>query len=139
MGRVEAGSAVIWARNNEPRSSVATAASAIGESDAVSPSNIPVAILASAMAEHVEPASRSRFAPLLRTTLASLRTGRWWLSLEQRRRCFYDGELRRWLTDAQPAAPTVRADTRLATCSPNWQAASAIQSPMGNTCGRAHE
>ena len=95
----------------EAKPAFALAASAIGESDALSPSNIPVAILASAMAEHVEPASRSRFVPLLRTTLASLRTGRWWLSLAQRR--FYDAELRRWLFDTQPAGPTVSSDTRL--------------------------
>jgi hypothetical protein len=60
----------------------------LAESPALAPSGIPVAILASAMAEHVEPASRRRFAPLSQATLHSLRSGRWGLALDPRR--FYD-------------------------------------------------
>jgi signal transduction histidine kinase len=81
------------------------------DSTALSPSAIPVAVLASAMVEHAEASSRGRFAPLVQATLTNLRAGRWWLALEQRR--FYDAELRRWLAQAQPGAAAVDPDTRL--------------------------
>jgi signal transduction histidine kinase len=86
---------------------------ALAESPALAPSGIPVAILASAMAEHVEPVSRRRFAPLIHATLHSLRSGRWWLALDQRR--FYDAELRRWLALTGLGVAATAPDPRLET------------------------
>jgi signal transduction histidine kinase len=83
----------------------------VADSAALSPSGIPVAVLASATAEHLDPSSRRRMVPLMEATLRGLRAGRWWLALEQRR--FYDGELRRWLALAWREGTAVQPDARL--------------------------
>ncbi len=64
-------------------------------SDGLTPTGLPVALLAAAYVEGVPPAQRARFVPLLDATLDGVRAGRWWFSFEERR--FYDGELRRLL------------------------------------------
>ena len=79
-------------------------------SDARSPSGIPLAIVASSLNEDASPAERQRFTPLLKRTLQSLRQGRWWLDLEQRR--VYDQELRRWLSEIAAKSP-IADDERL--------------------------
>jgi signal transduction histidine kinase len=65
------------------------------QSQAATPSGIPVAIVAGSAVEQVEPRYRSLFAPLLERTLESLRKDTWWLSFEARRS--YKAELTRWL------------------------------------------
>jgi signal transduction histidine kinase len=97
--------------STESMGSFPFASSTIAESTALSPSGIPMAILVCATAEHAAPSSRRRFAPLLQATLISLRAGRWWLALEQRR--FYDGELRRWLAQTLPGEGPIGPDARL--------------------------
>jgi len=79
-------------------------------SDGLTPTGLPVALLAAAYVEGVPPVQRARFVPLLRATLDGLRAGRWWFSFEERH--FYDGELRR-LLELAGAQPT-REDLRLA-------------------------
>jgi signal transduction histidine kinase len=64
----------------------------LAASDARTPSGIPLAVSAAASAQGIPPRARRQFAPLIAATLASLREGRWWLSMSQRRG--YDAELR---------------------------------------------
>jgi signal transduction histidine kinase len=79
-------------------------------SDGVTPTGLPIALLATAYVEGVPPAQRARFVPLLQATVDGLRSGRWWFSFEERR--FYDGELRRLLELAGAKPPS--EDSRLA-------------------------
>ena len=79
------------------------------ESDGLTPSGLPAALVACAYAGRVPPADLDRFTPLLEDTLASVRAGAWWLSAEERR--FHDAELRRLLQHAGATDP-VSADAR---------------------------
>ena len=81
-----------------------------GRSEAMTPTGVPLAILASSYVERYSPHDRARFAPLLQQTLQSLRAGMWWLSDDQRR--FYDAQLRRWLVSAGVTA-TLQDDERI--------------------------
>jgi signal transduction histidine kinase len=63
--------------------------------DSISPSGIPVAMLACYYAEQLSDDRRAAFEGLFRQTLTSLRNGRWWLAGQQR--AFYDEELVRLL------------------------------------------
>jgi hypothetical protein len=71
----------------------------------LSPSGIPVAILAGALVEQSEGPSRRQFGPYLQRTLEELRHGRWWLELQQRR--FYDAQLRTWIAEANGSDTTM--------------------------------
>ncbi|HSB13979.1 MAG TPA: HAMP domain-containing sensor histidine kinase [Bryobacteraceae bacterium] len=79
-------------------------------SEGMTPSGLPVALLAATYAEGLPPDQRSRFVPLLKATLEALRAGRWWFSIEERR--FYDEELRRLIALAGSRPPA--DDARLA-------------------------
>jgi hypothetical protein len=70
------------------------------ESDGLTPTGLPVALLAAETASDAE---------LIRQTLDRLRAGAWWLSYEER--LFHDAELSRALSGRGPA---VEADPRLA-------------------------
>jgi signal transduction histidine kinase len=72
----------------------------LADSDARSPSGIPLAIVASSFMDASAPGVRQQFGPLLEQTLRSLRAGRWWMSLEQRR--VYDDVLREWMRKVSP-------------------------------------
>ncbi|MGE5359377.1 MAG: sensor histidine kinase [Bacteroidales bacterium] len=67
-------------------------------SSALTPTQLPVAFLACAFSGSVAPVDRRRFVPLLEQTLANVRSGRWWLSFDERE--FHDGELRRLMSAA---------------------------------------
>ena len=75
--------------------SSATPPIALASSNARSPSGIPVAIVASSVVDPASARHLGAFTPFFKATLLSLREGRWWLSLEQRRA--YDGMLRELL------------------------------------------
>ena len=77
--------------------------------DAHTPSGIPLAIVVASYAEDMAPPLRRQFAPFVDQTLRSLREGRWWLTMDQRR--VYDAELRRELLLCSGAE--VAADPRL--------------------------
>ncbi len=79
-------------------------------SEARSPGGVPVALLAATSEENVPSDKRSRFLPLLEATLAGLRSGRWWLSYEERDS--FDAELTR-LIGAASGKAALRRDTRL--------------------------
>jgi two-component system sensor histidine kinase SenX3 len=64
----------------------------LASSAARSPSGIPLAIVASSIVDAASEPDVRAFRPFLHATLNSLRDGRWWLSLEQRRA--YDVMLR---------------------------------------------
>lgn len=91
--RVNAGAAAI--------STLADAAWA--GSDGVTPSGLPAAVVACAASETRPAHERAAFTPLLRATLDGVRSGRWWLSADERR--FYDKQLRALLEHARAAAP----------------------------------
>jgi signal transduction histidine kinase len=80
--------------------------------DAVSPSGIPVAMLACSYLSQLPDERRVAFLGLLRETLASLREGRWWLAYQQR--ALYDEELVRLIgTVGSSEGPSVAPDARL--------------------------
>lgn len=70
----------------------------LGNSEAVTPMGLPVALIACAYAEQLPVEARADFIPLIEQTLASLRRGQWWLSYDAR--VFYDRELRAQLESA---------------------------------------
>ncbi len=67
--------------------SVALRISQIGSAgaDALSPSGIPLAIVAAGLTDAMTPKGHEAFVPFLSDTRAKLQAGRWWLSLAQRR------------------------------------------------------
>jgi signal transduction histidine kinase len=67
--------------------------------DARAPNGIPLALIVASFNEAMTEPARTRVAPVLERTLRELRSGRWWLTLDQRRA--YDAELRRWLFEAR--------------------------------------
>ncbi len=82
----------------------------LARSDASSPAGIPLAIVAAGLSEAMTPGGRKAFAPFLSETRTNLQSGRWWLSLDQRRA--YGAELDRWLAEAGVEAGD-RGDVRL--------------------------
>ena len=66
--------------------------------DARAPNGIPLAMIVASQSEVLTTPARRRFASALERTLRELRSGRWWLTLDQRRA--YDAELQRWLREA---------------------------------------
>lgn len=72
----------------------------------LTPTGLPVGLMLCPYAERLS--ERSRFIPLLEQSLASLRSGRWWLSYDERQ--FYDGELRRLLASVNPNQHAVEDD-----------------------------
>ena len=64
-------------------------------SEATTPTGLPVALIACAFVEQRPAPEQARFTPLLEQTIDSLRRGRWWLSYDER--AFYDGQLRQIL------------------------------------------
>jgi signal transduction histidine kinase len=69
-----------------------------GRAEELTPTGLPVALVACAYVEQAPNEKRARFIPLLEQTIEGLRNGRWWLSYDERR--FYDAELRRLLESA---------------------------------------
>ena len=67
----------------------------LANSEATTPTGLPVALIACAFVEQRPAQERARFTPLLEHTIESLRRGRWWLSYDER--SFYDGQLRQIL------------------------------------------
>jgi signal transduction histidine kinase len=63
--------------------------------DGFSPSGTPVALLAAADASQIPQVDAARIRPFVRPVLDQLRSGRWWLSYEQRR--LHDSELQAFL------------------------------------------
>jgi len=87
-----------WAELSEARirdAVPALANPAWSRSEGITPSGLPVALLACAHVEQAAQPERARYRALLEATLESLRAGHWWLSQEERR--FHDGDLRRLL------------------------------------------
>lgn len=72
------------------------------------PGDLPVAIVACGYVEQVPPLERASFLPLLRETLARLRSGFWWMHFDTRK--FQDAELRRLI---QLAGETPGEDSSL--------------------------
>lgn len=89
----ELGLARLRHRKGEPLDQTLLGDPQWARSDAVSPTGLPVAILACAYIEQIPREGRARFTGLFQETLEGLRSGRWWLSYEARR--FHDRELRR--------------------------------------------
>lgn len=83
----------------------------LASSDALSPSGIPIAIVASSLSEDIPLPARQHFSFLLEQALQELRRGRWWLDLPQRH--VYDAELRRWLTEGGSEGTDRGPDERL--------------------------
>ena len=79
-----------------------------GRAEELTPTGLPVALLVCPYIERLPVEERTRFAALLTQTLGNLRTGRWWLSYDERG--FYDKELRRLLesVEAKPRADDAR-------------------------------
>lgn len=77
-------------------------------SDALAPTGLPVALLASAYAGRVADAERARFLPLLQHTLEGVREGTWLLASDVRR--FYDVELRRLMETSGADAARIADD-----------------------------
>lgn len=67
-------------------------------SEGLTPTGLPVALIACVYAEKLPGEKRVRFALLVEQTLKNLRNARWWLSPDERR--FYDRELRNLLESA---------------------------------------
>ena len=81
--------------------------------DSISPSGIPVAMLACSLAAQLPDNRRIEFENLFRETLKNLRSGRWWLAGQQR--AFYEEELVELLRgirtgDGFPAEKDARLD-----------------------------
>jgi two-component system sensor histidine kinase SenX3 len=81
----------------------------LASSPARSPSGIPLAIIASSVVDTASERDVRAFLPFINATLLSVREGRWWLSLEQRRA--YDTMLRELLRSGGVATSE---DSRLA-------------------------
>src|SRR6266404_2258913 len=81
-----------------------------GESgaDALSPSGLPLAVVACAYLETIPAEDRGKYRDAINRALANLRAGRWWLSYDAR--SFYDQEFRSLLTDSSDYSA---ADPRL--------------------------
>ncbi len=86
--------------------------------DARAPNGIPLAMIVASQSEALTTPARQRFASALERTLRELRSGRWWLTLDQRRA--YDAELQRWLREARSDHDAGR-DGRLDALSANAQ------------------
>ncbi|MCI0489851.1 MAG: ATP-binding protein [Blastocatellia bacterium] len=69
-----------------------------GRSQGLTPSGMPVALIACAEVEQLPADERLPFAALLEQAMENLRGGRWWLSYDARR--FYDAQLRSLLESA---------------------------------------
>ncbi len=74
----------------------------IADSEATTPSGLPLPLIACAYFEHVRDQDRKNFAALTERSLENLRRGRWWLNFDER--SFYDSQLRQMLQqlNAQP-------------------------------------
>lgn len=67
----------------------------LGSSESMTPTGLPVALIACAYVERMPVEEQPRFVSLYERTLESLRSGRWWLSFDER--SFYDGQLRQMI------------------------------------------
>jgi len=76
----------------DPTAMNALAGADLAKSESTSPTGLPVALIASAYAERMPVQEQARFVLLYERNLESLRSGRWWLSYDER--SFYDGQLR---------------------------------------------
>ena len=81
-----------------------------GESgaEALSPSGLPLALVASAYLETIPAEDRGKYGSTINRALANLRAARWWLSYDER--SFYDQEFRSLLTNSSDHSA---ADPRL--------------------------
>jgi signal transduction histidine kinase len=82
-----------------------------GSEQAISPSGVPVAMLACSFAAQLPDDQCAALEGLFRETLANLRSGRWWL--DGRQRDFYDRELVALLGDFTGKGLPVEKDTRM--------------------------
>jgi signal transduction histidine kinase len=65
------------------------------ESEAMTPTGLPLALFASAYVERMPASEQAKVASFIKRSLESLRHDRWWLSYDER--SFYDSQLRRML------------------------------------------
>jgi hypothetical protein len=77
---------------------------ALANSEAITPTGLPVALIACAYVERMPRQEQARFSSFVAHTLESLRGGRWWLSYDER--SFYDGQLREMVAGIEAKAPT---------------------------------
>lgn len=70
----------------------ALAGAEFANSESATPTGLPVALIACTYVERLPVQKQARFVLLCERTLDSLRSGRWWLSYDER--SFYQGELR---------------------------------------------
>ena len=77
---------------------VAWASNELATSDSITPTGLPVALIACAYLEPKITEEPTKITPFLQATLEQLRGGRWWLSYDERR--FYDDRLRQILNGA---------------------------------------
>ena len=78
------------------------------EADALSPSGLPLALVACASLETIPAGGRGKYGDTINLALDNLRLGRWWLSYDERG--FYDQEFRNLLTNSSDYSA---ADPRL--------------------------
>lgn len=78
----------------------------------LTPTGLPVALLASAYADRVPDSQRARFLPLVQQTLRRMREGTWLLAFDVRR--FYDSELRRLIATSNADTARIEDDPVLA-------------------------
>ena len=69
-----------------------------GRSEGLTPTGLPVAFMACTYMDRLPSQEQGRGIPVLEQTLNSLRSGRWWLSYDERR--FYEREISRLLESA---------------------------------------
>ncbi|MFN2498717.1 MAG: sensor histidine kinase [Pyrinomonadaceae bacterium] len=67
----------------------------LADSDATTPTGLPLALIACAYVEQLPTQEQTKYALFVQRTIESLRHGRWWLSYDER--SFYDGQLRQML------------------------------------------
>lgn len=111
--RLQTWSAIAAARirsQTEPAAVRQLARQEWAQSGGVTPSGLPAAFIACAASEGLAPVQRAAFAPLITATLEGVRSGRWWLSADERR--FYDRHLR--ALQQQSGAAAAGEDPRLA-------------------------
>jgi signal transduction histidine kinase len=84
---------------------------AMADSEALTPSGVPLALALCAAAEVATPSELRRLQPLLTRTHQNLRAGRWWMSLDERRS--YDSALIRWRQRIDPEATAADGDGEL--------------------------
>jgi signal transduction histidine kinase len=109
----EARIALLRARAGDAANLTALTHPGLARSDARTPADIPLAIAVCMSVRGLNGTDAHRFRRLAEQALAELRSGRWWLHLDQRRA--YDDELRRWLADVGALPPSsVTVDERLA-------------------------